>query len=44
LFRIATRFGIGPDSIKHLNNIGDPSAIKVGQGIWIVCDRSKATP
>jgi hypothetical protein len=42
LFRIATRFGIGPDSIRHLNNIEDPSAIKVGQGIWIVCNRSKA--
>jgi hypothetical protein len=42
LFRIATKFGIGVESIKYLNNLKDSSALKVGQSLLIICDRSKA--
>jgi len=42
LFRIATKFGIGVESIKYLNNLKDANAVKVGQSLLIICDRSKA--
>ena len=42
LFRIATRFGVGPDSIRYLNNVQDRDVLKVGQSLMIICDRSKA--
>ena len=42
LFRIATKFGIGVESIKYLNNLKDANAVKVGQSLLTICDRSKA--
>jgi hypothetical protein len=42
LFSIATRYGVGPDSIKYLNGIADPATLKAGRSLLIICDRSKA--
>lgn len=42
LFRIGTRFGVGPDALTTLNEISDPSALAPGQTIFIICNSDKA--
>ncbi len=42
LFRIATKFGVGPDAIKYLNGLDESGRLRAGQALVIICDRSKA--
>lgn len=42
LWRIASRFGVGPDSLTTLNNISDPSVVTPGNALFIICNSDKA--
>jgi len=41
LWKIAVRFGVGPDSLALLNKISNPNALRVGQRLFVICDVSK---
>jgi len=42
LWRIASRFGVGPDTLTTLNQLGDPSVLQPGRTIFVICNTDKA--